>query len=196
MAMIKPLIERLSVDFRDDEQLINLCWNTTALANECIELKPDNVWGYICKGKVHEKEHKFLMAYQVYQKASNICEEKELLKKEIDSLHDKWKITILKRFTTRELTNHLIFGYIRQYDDYMINDVIAIIAMYHDLYFIAGFMRMTIKETSELRCGDTIDHRNEYGQFEHATIIEKCGARVRINYEGSITRWVTIIGVI
>ena len=47
---------------------------------------------------------------------------------------------ILSRFTTKELSHHLIHGYIHEHDTdkVMLSDVITVIEMFHGLYYTSG----------------------------------------------------------
>ena len=98
---------------------------------------------------------------------------------------------IMKKFTTKQITDHLIYGYVHSTDKHkvMLPDLIQIIKTYHGTYYIAGWMIMTIKEISLLSVHDKIDHRDQVGRFVYGTIAEKDGNNLKIHYDGWQRKW-------
>ena len=48
---------------------------------------------------------------------------------------------------------------------------------------------ISLQEALKLKVDDEIDHRDKYGQFCYATIIEKKGTNLKIHYDGWSAIW-------
>ena len=78
------------------------------------------------------------------------------------------KVRISQIFTTKDITKHLIQGYIHEAKDY--------IGIYHNLCYMAEWMRMMIKEIASLHLGDKVDFRDRNdGRFYFVSIKKKYG---------------------
>ena len=161
------------------------CQESLQDGNKCIELKQDWDEGYIVKGRAYVKRRSFQSAIKVYETGLQYCVKKDTLNNEIDLLLKGWKKQLGRIFTTQELTDRLIYGYIRAQIDIKVitHDVIQIIAIFHGLYYMAGWMRMTMKEVSLLKVGDKVDYRNKSGKFIYSTVSQKSGDRLRIELD-------------
>ena len=80
----------------------------------------------------------------------------------------------------------------RQNDKYKIlsMDINKIIQQFYGMYYMKGWMLMTMKEILSLRVGDKVDHRDKFGRFLYATIKEKYGDRqLKVHYDNFDNQW-------
>ena len=104
---------------------------------------------------------------------------------------------LLSKYTDQDITNFLIYGYMRMHDNdkAMLSDLITIIEKiyisFYGLYTIKGWMVMTREKAQSLKVRDKIDHKDQVGKFIYATVIEKQGTNLKIHYDGWCRKWDT-----
>ena len=105
-------------------------------------------------------------------------------------MREKQQRSWMKKFTNKEITNFLNYGYIRGNDENenMPYDLIQIIQLYHDIFYMAGWMKMTIKEISLLEISDRVDigdYSDNDVEFILGTIVENdnYGGRLKLHFD-------------